>query len=92
MMGPLEKSFPGEDPSERFTPFDLRPGEQRFLFLKGVFVCRFGWKTNFGYQGIESSFPVRYSFLWHVGTAEIPLPEPVAFRFARGDGCRSGQS
>ena len=87
MMGPLGKSFPGETPSQRFTPFDLHPGEHRVLFLKGVFVCRFGWKTLFGFEGIGSSFPVRYSFLWHDATAEIPFPKPVAFSYNRGDGC-----
>lgn len=89
MMGPPGKSYPAETPSQLFKPFDLNPGEHRVLFLKGVFVCRAGWKTAFGFEGIGSSFPVRYRFLWHVGTAEIPLPTPVAFSYGRGDGCRS---
>jgi hypothetical protein len=55
-----------------FHPFDLNPGQARFLLLKGVYAhC--GVMLAHGTIPL-SDFPIQYSFLWKTATAHIPIP------------------
>jgi hypothetical protein len=73
-------------PLSRFHPFDLQPGHERFLLLKGVYAhCR-AWPGK-GATGI-TGLPIRYSFLWRRATVDIPLPEQLAIVFRTNDNCR----
>jgi hypothetical protein len=68
-----------------FRPFDLQPGYDVVLELKGVYAnCR-NWRGQSGSMSIED-FPVRYSFLWRTATAQIPLPEELGLVFHK-DSC-----
>jgi HAAS domain-containing protein len=70
-----------------FHPFDMKPGEVRVLELQGVYAhCRY-WTG--GGSTLLTDFPIRYRFLWHTATAEIPLPEPLAIVFPKGFRCFS---
>ena len=73
-------------PYLRFRPFELRPGEERLLLLKGVYAHCSAWgqRTSVGLE----TFPVRFSFLWKTSTADIPLPETLAIVFAKN--CAAG--
>jgi HAAS domain-containing protein len=56
-----------------FRPFDLQPGEQRLLVLRGVYhatpaLCHSGLRWG-GAKRVE--FPVRFSFLWKTATVQI---------------------
>ncbi|HEY2741583.1 MAG TPA: hypothetical protein VGI69_05315 [Gaiellaceae bacterium] len=71
-------------PYVRFRPFDLRPGEVRLLFYKGVLACPApGPNASVGFI----DFPVRYSFLWRTKTAYIPLDEELAIVSPKGVRC-----
>lgn len=70
----------------RFHPFDMKPGEVRVLELQGSYTnCR-GWVGRTGSEGPLVDFPVRYRFLWRTATANIRLPEPLAFVYQK-DSC-----
>ena len=61
-----------QGPFKRFHPFDLKPGQTRFLLLKGVYAnCRV--MISVGTIPVPD-FPIRYSFLWKTATARIPIP------------------
>jgi hypothetical protein len=81
-------NFIGGDvgPLARFHPFDLKPGERDILVLKGTYAHCNSWPG----AGSTALFdlPVRYSFLWRTATANIPLPEELAFVFHHKDNCR----
>lgn len=85
MSGPQRE--PGVEASFKpFHPFDMKPGEIRWLLFKGVYACTTGMGT--GPRGGGSItwdlIPVRFSFLWRTATAWIPLGEPLAFTFPKG--------
>jgi hypothetical protein len=77
-----------ERPLERFHPFALRPGEVRWLLLKGVYACTTGMGApGPGYGAVTwEAMPVRFSFLWRTRTAAIPLDEPLTINFSK-EGC-----
>jgi hypothetical protein len=77
----------GPDPRTPFRPFDLAPGKGVALVLKGVYHARNckSWSKDDSTSIYE--FPVRYRFLWHTGTAVIPLPEQVAIVIPKGGAC-----
>ena len=55
-----------------FHPFDLDPGDARFLLLKGSYAhC--GVMLAHGTIPLPD-FPIRYSLLWKTATAHIPIP------------------
>jgi hypothetical protein len=73
-------------PFEPFHPFDLSPGEQRGIVLSGVYSepCRDrGSGASIGWESI----PIRYSFLWHTSTVQVPLPQTLAFVFRKSSAC-----
>lgn len=76
-----------ERPLEPFRPFDLHPGETRWLVWKGVYACTTGADKYL--ETTWESIRVRYSFLWRTATAEIPLADPLEINFSKG-GCPSG--
>ena len=83
MSGPQRE--PGmERPWKRFDPFDLKPGEIRWLVLEGSYACHSG--TGPGTSSGVDALPVRFSFLWKTSTAWIPLDGPLTFFFP--EGCR----
>ncbi|HZT85322.1 MAG TPA: hypothetical protein VE984_07885 [Gaiellaceae bacterium] len=84
------KPNPGENerPLERFRPFDLHPGETRWLVLKGVYACTTGMSAGGGAVGSDA-IPVRFSFLWETKTAFVPVLNPLRIVFAK-QGCPPG--
>jgi hypothetical protein len=69
-----------EYPLERFRPFDLQPGETRWLVLKGVFACTTGMGRN---TGIGEAIPIRFRFLWRTETAFVPAQDPLTITFRK---------
>jgi hypothetical protein len=83
MSGPQKE--PGmELPWKPFRPFELQPGEIRWLVLEGAYTCNSGMGPGTS-AGIDT-LPVRFSFLWKTSTASIPLDGALTFLFPRG--CR----
>jgi len=76
-----------EMPLERFRPFDLQPGETRWLVLKGVYACTTGAGSNTAVG--RGDIPVRFSFLWRAETAFVPVMDPLTITFTR-KGCPPG--
>jgi HAAS domain-containing protein len=74
-----------ERPLVPFHPFDLQPGQERWLVFKGVFACT-GGEMFPGEENTWEDIGVRYTFLWRTGTATIPLGTPLEIRFPKG-GC-----
>jgi hypothetical protein len=73
-----------ELPLERFHPFDLKPGQVRWLMFKGVYACTTGMSGGGGV--IWESIGIRFKFLWRTATASIPLDDPLTIDF-RKEGC-----
>lgn len=65
-----------------FRPFDLHPGEERWLVLKGVYACTAGSMAAGGAVG-RDTIPVRFSFLWKTATTEVPVMSPLAIVFPK---------
>jgi hypothetical protein len=81
-MTPHGGSPPG--PWVAFHPFDLHPGEQRGIELSGRFNLPCSRRSDTA--GLSEGWdwiPVHYSFLWHVGTAEVPFPQPLSFVYRK---------
>jgi hypothetical protein len=81
-MTPDGGSPPG--PWVPFHPFDLHPGEQRGIELSGRFNLPCSRRSDTA--GLSEGWdwiPVHYSFLWHMGTAEVPFPEPLSFVYRK---------
>jgi hypothetical protein len=78
-----------EQPLEPFRPFDLHPGETRWLVLKGVYACTTGAGARSGLTLTQDALSVRYRFLWRTATASIPLSNPLSITFTKG-GCPPG--
>jgi hypothetical protein len=78
---------PAQPPFPRFEPFDLKPGEERGIVLRGVFSEPCSLRdagTIIGWTEI----PIRFSFLGRTKTASIPLAErTVAFNFTKASEC-----
>ena len=72
-----------ERPLERFRPFDLHPGETRWLVLKGVYACTTGMSGGGG-GVIREAIPVRFSFLWRTETTFVPAQDPLTITFRKG--------
>jgi hypothetical protein len=83
----VNKPNPAENemPLERFRPFDLHPGETRWLVLKGVYACTTGWRAPGGAVS-RDVIPVRSSFLWRTQTRFVPLQDPLTITFTK-KGC-----
>ena len=81
MSQPIGGGFP-ED-LVRFRPFDLKPGQERALLLRGVYKadCR-NWPPG-GATGLFE-LPIRFSFLWKTATVNLRLPEQLAIVFRKG--------
>jgi HAAS len=81
----VNKPNPAEDerPLERFRPFDLHPGETRWLVWKGVYACTTGMG---GGAVTQEAIPVRFSFLWRTKTAFVPAQDPLTITFTK-KGC-----
>lgn len=86
MMSQPQKNRGGiNEPFTRFHPFDLKPGQVSLLFFKGVFACR-APENPVGVLGVVD-FPVRFSFLWRIATADLQLPTQLAIVFPKGVRC-----
>jgi hypothetical protein len=77
-----------ERPLVPFHPFDLQPGQERWLVFKGHFACTIGQMAPGGATTWED-VGVRYRFLWRTATAVIPLDDPLEISFPQG-GCAPG--
>ena len=78
-----------ERPLERFRPFDLHPGQTRWLVLKGVYACTTGMTADGG--GVTGgAVPIRFSFLWRTETTFVPAQDPLSITFTR-KGCPPGR-
>ncbi len=79
------KPNPNENelPLERFRPFDLHPGETRWLVLKGVYACTSGAGGG-GLAITQEDIPVRFSFLWRTETTSVPARDPLTIVFRTG--------
>ena len=72
-----------ERPLEPFRPFDLHPGEARWLVLKGVYACTTG--AGGGDLAVtREDIPVRFSFLWRTETTFVPAQDPLTITFRKG--------
>jgi hypothetical protein len=80
--------FGNERPLERFRPFDLNPGEVRWVLLTGVYACTTGMGApGPGFVEVTwGSIPIRFSFLWRTATASITLDDPLTIAFSK-EGC-----
>lgn len=74
-----------ERPLERFRPFDLHPGETRWLVWRGVYACTTGMGGDGGAVTREA-IPVRFSFLWRAETTFVPAQDPLTITFSN-EGC-----
>jgi hypothetical protein len=85
MSGPLEhaRAIPG--PAVPFRPFDLGPGEQRMLILRGSFAnCRdYAGRTTTEFTDMH----IRFEFLWRTQTVSVPLSSPLVIRVPPGRRC-----
>jgi hypothetical protein len=77
------RDIPG--PLASFRPFDLEPGQERMLVLRGAFThCR----DYAGGTAVElTDMPVRFSFLWRMETTRVPLFNPLIIRVPEGRRC-----
>lgn len=73
-----------ERPLQRFRPFDLHPGETRWLVWKGVYGCTTGMSG--GGAVSREAIPVRFSFLWRTETTFVPAQAPLTITFPK-EGC-----
>lgn len=76
-----------EMPLERFRPFDLHPGETRWLVLKGHYACTTGMGASTAVG--SDAIPVRFSFLWKTETTFVPVLDPLTITFTE-KGCPPG--
>jgi hypothetical protein len=83
--GPLARAHVIPGPLTPFRPFDLPPGEQRMLVLRGIFThCR-DWAGRSSF--VIDSLPVTFSFLWSTQVVRIPLASPVVIQVPPGRHC-----
>jgi hypothetical protein len=71
-----------ERPLERFRPFDLKPGETRWLVWKGVYSCTTGMGRGGAFT--REDIPVRFRFLWRTETTFVPAQDPLTITFHKG--------
>lgn len=85
MMSGVLKNAGVYPPYVPFRPFDLKPGQERLLYLDGRYDnCR-DWG---GGSGTEiDSFPVTFGFLWRRETIRLPLNEPLVIQVPTGRRC-----
>jgi len=81
----MNKPNPAENerPLEPFRPFDLHPGEARWLVLKGVYACTTGAGGS-DLAVTREDIPVRFSFLWRTETTFVPAQDPLTITFRKG--------
>jgi hypothetical protein len=82
LMSESTTGYPSERPLVRFHPFDLEPGEIRWLLVKGVYACTTGMGR--GVSSIRVALQIRFSFLWRSATPLIPLGDPLTVTFPKG--------
>ena len=77
------RNVPG--PLAPFRPFDLQPGEERMLVLRGTFAhCQdYAGSTQIGL----SSMPVRSRLLWRTQSIDLPLQSTLIIRVPPGRRC-----
>jgi hypothetical protein len=75
-----------ERPLEPFRPFDLQPGESRWLVLRGVYACTTWATAGSGLAVRRNALSVRFSFLWRTATASVRLANPLTITFTE-KGC-----
>jgi hypothetical protein len=85
VSGPLEHAHTIPGRLSPFHPFDLPPGQQRMLVLKGVFSHCHDWGG--GSSFVFDWFPVTFSFLWHTETVRIPASSPFVIQIPAGRRC-----
>lgn len=75
-----------------FRPFDLQPGEESLLVLRGVYDARFCASGLYRGGGMFVPFTVRFSFLWKTATVHVstatPKPPSLFVLIPRGT-CRA---
>ena len=76
-------NIPG--PLAPFRPFDLEPGQERMLVLRGTFAHCGDWAGGSA-VGLPD-MPVRFSFLWRTETTWLPLHSPLIIRVPEGRRC-----
>jgi hypothetical protein len=77
------RNIPG--PLAPFRPFDLEPGQERMLVLRGRFAhCR-DWPGGTGVT--FDHMPVRFSFLWRTETTSVPLSSPLVIQVPERRDC-----
>lgn len=77
---------PAQPPWIPFKPFDLKPGDERGIVLRGTY----GESCAYRMPGLSTGFdaiPIRFDALWHTKTASVPLNEPVFFVFTKASAC-----
>jgi HAAS len=83
---PAENEFP----LQRFRPFDLQPGETRWLVLKGIYACTTGMgggppgAPRGGEAVTREAVQIRFSFLWRTETTFVPTQDPLTITFHKG--------
>jgi hypothetical protein len=78
-----------DGPYTPFRPFDLKPGEERAIVLKGSYdePC-----ANRGtWSEIWYSIPVRFGFIWRRATVQVPLTQTLSFVFRKSSDCPSAR-
>jgi hypothetical protein len=80
----VNKPNPAENerPLEPFRPFDLHPGEARWLVWKGVYACTTGAGRDLATT--REAIAVRFSFLWRTETTFVPAQDPLTITFRKG--------
>jgi hypothetical protein len=87
MTGPLERARNISGPTVPFRPFDLGPGEQRMLILRGSYAnCR---RYAPGSAEEFTDLPVRFEFLWRTQAVSVPLLHPLVIRVPPGRRCQA---
>lgn len=85
VSGPLERAREIPGPTTPFKPFDLEPGQDRMVILRGVFDhCR-DYAASTAVRIV--SMPVRMSFLWRAETVDVSLNEPLVIQVPGGRRC-----
>ncbi len=79
-----------ERPLERFRPFDLQPGETRWLVLKGVYACTTGPPVAAAWRSARTPSRSAFSFLWKTETTFVPVLDPLTITFTK-KGCPRGR-
>jgi hypothetical protein len=87
MAGPQPNNGGFPRARQPFHAFDLRPGQEAFLSLRGIYRARCYPVRDGGTAWETGGFEVQYTFLWRTGRAEIALPMPLSVDPPRREDC-----